>query len=247
MHEYSTLAEDFYVNMNLLTEMELPKNRETILNFFERVQKSYPSMRNFYTRDNGDFVLEEDKESGQQRWLTMEDRRICSGAINPGDPDEAMRQHNLVLELVPYMLTVSPIDCDAIDYAVAFDYPYRGNHDELVAEALGTGHCLEGLTEIPGSRILNYEPSIFFALDESCRLQARLWIETRTNPYQVRRGEYGDDPISVFFSVRQYGSLGPGAKFEDTLALLKEQCDDLLENYVIEQVLHPLAATIRTK
>lgn len=247
MHAYGTIADEYYINMNLLTEMELPKGRETILSFFERVQKSYPTMRKFYTRETGDFVLEEDKDSGQQRWLTMEPRRISSGFLNPSHPDVALEQHLLVLELVPYMLTVSPIDVDAIDYAMAFDFSYNGNHDALVAEALGTGHCLDGMMDIPGSRVINYEPSIFLSLDESCRLQARLWIETRTNPYQVRRGEYHDEPITVYFSIRQYGSLDVGSTFESTLRMLKEQCEEMLESNVIEQVLRPLAQAIATK
>lgn len=62
MNPYSSLCDDFYVNMNLGTEMELPTNRETVLHFFERIQKTYPTMRNFYCRDRGDFILEEDKD-----------------------------------------------------------------------------------------------------------------------------------------------------------------------------------------
>ena len=38
MTPYSSLADDFYVNMNLATEIELPAQRETILHYFERVQ-----------------------------------------------------------------------------------------------------------------------------------------------------------------------------------------------------------------
>ncbi len=121
MHLYSTLADDWNCNMNLSTEMQLPAGRETILGFFERVQKSYPSMRNFYTRENGDFVLEEDKEHGQQRWLSIEPRRICSGYLNPPSAEEAMEQHDLVLELIPYMLSVSQLDCEALDYVLGFD------------------------------------------------------------------------------------------------------------------------------
>ena len=51
MIDYSALADDFYVNLNLNTEMTLPAQRETVLGFFERVQKAYPTMRNFYTRE----------------------------------------------------------------------------------------------------------------------------------------------------------------------------------------------------
>ena len=187
MHQYSALADDFYCNMNLSTEMQLPNGRETVLSFLERLQKSFPSMRNFFQRDNGDFVLEEDKESGQQRWVAIEPRRVCSGALNPTSSDDAMAQHELVLELLPYMLSVSQLDCEALDYLVGFDFVYRGNHDELVADALGVSPSNESFVNIPGSKVLNFEPNVTIALEDSCRRQARLMIETRTNAYQVRR------------------------------------------------------------
>ena len=247
MHAYGSLADDYYINMNLNTEMKLPENRETILQFFERVQKTYPSMRNFYTRENGDFVLEEDKDQGQQRWLSLEPRRICSGFVNPDDPAAALEQHKLVLQLVPYMLTVSPLDCEALDYMMGFDFSYRGNHDALVAEALGTGTALDGLVDVPGAKVLNYEPSVTVSLDESCRMQARIMIETRTNAYQVRRDDYADDQISVYFTVRQYGSLHSDDSFEESLERLRQQSDHLLETYVIEHVLRPLAHAIAAK
>ena len=112
---YNTLADDFYINLNLNTEMQLPTARDTVLDFFGRVQKTYPSMRNFYTRENGDFVLEEDKDQGHQRWVSLEPRRVCSGYVNPPDMDSAFGQHDLVLQLVPFMLSVSPLDCEALD------------------------------------------------------------------------------------------------------------------------------------
>ena len=204
-------------------------------------------MRNFYTRENGDHVLEEDKDQGHQRWLTLEPRRICSGYINPEEIDEAFEQHKLVLELVPYMLSVSSLDCEALDYMMGFDFNYRGNHDELVAEALGTSSALEGLLEIPGRQVLNYEPTMTIALEDTCRRQARLMIETRTNAYQVRRGDYPEEHISVFFTVRQYGSLDSESSYEGTLAELRLQCESLLEKYVIDQVLRPLQQAISTK
>ena len=114
MNAFGSLADDFYINMNLSTEMQLPAGRETILGFFERVQKTYPTMRNFSTRENGDFVLEEDKDQGHQRWLSLEPRRICSGFLNPSTVEEATSQHELVLQLVPYMLSVSPLDCEGV-------------------------------------------------------------------------------------------------------------------------------------
>jgi hypothetical protein len=247
MADYSNLADDFYFNMNLNTEMALPAARETILGFFERVQKTYPTMRNFYTRESGDFVLEEDKEQGHYRWISIESRRVCSGYVNPPTIDAAIEQHKLVLELIPYMLSVSPLDCEALDCMMGFDFSYRGNHDALVAEALGAPPSLDGLVDIPNSQVINFEPSITIALDDACRLQARLMVETRTNAYHVRRGDFPEDQISVYFTLRQYGSLPPGISFEQTLEKLRDHNERLMSQFVVEQVLRPLAQAISAK
>lgn len=244
MLHYGNLADDYFVNMNLNTEMPLPSGRETVLDFFERVQKQHPSMRNFYTRDNGDFVLEEDKDKAMHRWLSIEGRRICSGCVNPTTTDEACEQHALVAQLVPYMLSVSPLDCEALDYMVGFDFNYRGNHDQLVAEVLGGGAMTQAFTRAPGTQVLNFEPAMTIALDESCRRQARLMVETRTSAYQVRRGDFADEPISVYFTVRQYGSLAADTSYEQTLHELRADCDRLLEEFVFDSILRPLAQAI---
>ncbi len=247
MDPFSDLADDYYINMNLNTEMTLPQQRETILSFFERIQKTYPTMRNFYTRETGDFVLEEDKEPGSYRWISIEPRRVCSGFVNPPDRESAMEQHKLVLELIPYMLSVSPLDCEALDFMLGFDFTYEGNHDELVADALGTSSALDGLTDIPDAQVINYEPAITVSLDDSCRLQARLMIETRTSAYHVRRGDYPKEQISVYFTTRKYGSLDAGATFDETLDVLSDQNERLLGESVVDEVLRPLKLAISTR
>jgi hypothetical protein len=247
MHRYSSLCDDFYVNMNLGTEMELPANRETVLHFFERVQKTYPSMRNFYCRERGDFVLEEDKDKGNYRWCTIEPRRVCSGQVNPETIEGALEQHRLVLELAPYLLSVSPLDCEALDLLYGFDFTYRGNHNQLVAEALGISPALERIAEIPGAIVINHEPSLTIALDDQCRSQFRLSVETRTNAYQVRTGDFPEEQLSVYVTARQYGSLGVEKTFVETLDRLGEICREMIENHVIEHVLDPLARTISLK
>ncbi|MBL9123724.1 MAG: hypothetical protein JNG90_08835 [Planctomycetaceae bacterium] len=247
MNRYATLSDDFYINMNLSTEMELPQNRETVLHYFEQIQKKYPSMRNFYTRDKGDFVLEEDKDRGQYRWATIEPRRVCSGQVNPVSADDALAQHQLVLELAPYMLSVSPLDCEALDLLFGFDFTYRGNHNQLVAEALGVSSAMEKMLEIPGVTAIGYEPSLTLALDEECRTQCRVSVETRTTPYQVRTGDFPEEQLSVYLTTRQYGSLGPNTTFVETLAHLAKVCQDMIDNYVAEHVLQPLARAIALK
>jgi len=247
MNPYSSLCDDFYVNMNLGTEMELPTSRETVLHFFERIQKTYPTMRNFYCRDRGDFILEEDKDQGTYRWCTIEPRRVCSGQVNPDAVADALNQHKLVLELAPYTLSVSPLDCEALDLLYGFDFTYRGNHNQLLVEALGVNPAMERIAEIPGATVISHEPMITVALDADCRLQFRLSVETRTNAYQVRMGEFPEEQLSVYVTARQYGSLGPERTYAETMDRLNELCLEMLEAHVIEHVLRPLARTIALK
>ncbi|MEX0867411.1 MAG: hypothetical protein WD030_08625 [Pirellulales bacterium] len=244
MNPFSSISDDFYINLTLSTEMELPSNREAVLHYFERVQKSYPSMRNFYSRDKSDFVLEEDKDRGQYRWASVEPRRICSGHVNAESIEAAMGQHQLVLELAPYALSVSPLDCEALDLLFGFDFTFRGNHNELIAEALGVPPAFEKLSEHAGATVINYEPSYTLALDEECRLQCRMSVETRTNAYQIRTGEFPEEQLSVYVTARQYGSLEPDMTYVGALERLNRLCGRMLEEHVIEQVLQPLARTI---
>ncbi|MBV8266769.1 MAG: hypothetical protein JO252_10630 [Planctomycetaceae bacterium] len=247
MNGYFNDADDFYVNMNLNTEMELPTNRDTVLHYFEQMKKRFPELRNFFTRDNGDLVLEGDKEQGSYRWLAIEPRRLCSGQVNPESLDDAYRQHELVLELAPHLLTISTLDCEALDVMYGFDFTYDGNHDEVVAEALGVGSGLEGLLEVPSGRVINYEPSITLALDESCRLQCRLALVTRTDAYQIRTGEFPEDQISIYFTVRQYWGTGPEQTFLDSFRRQREIGEEIVQRKVIPRVVRPLAQAIASR
>ncbi|HBU36596.1 MAG TPA: hypothetical protein DEB70_02210 [Planctomycetaceae bacterium] len=247
MNLYGSLADDMYMNVNLATEMELPGHRETVLHFFECVRKKFPTMRKFHARDKRDFVLEEDKEQGRYRWVAVEPRRFCSGHVNPASIEDALDQHRFLLDLAPVLLSMSPLDCEAIDVLFGFDFAFRGNHNSLLAEALGPGPALEGLGDVPGSKLINYEPSLTIAVDEECRTQVRVSTETRTNAFQVRTGEFAEEQLSVYVTARQYGSLEGGETYVDTVERLAQLGQEVIENCVVEQVLRPLARTIALK
>jgi len=247
MHIYSSLSDDFSSYCYLMTELPFPHNRETVLNFFEAVQKEFPSLRNFYARDTGEFVLEEDKNEDAYASVTLETRRLSCGRHNPVSWGEVDPLVERVLELTPYYLTLSPLDLDAVDVLFAFDLVYNGNHDAVVLEALGMAPWMEGLLHIAEAKILNYQPALTLGLDETYRLQCRLQIETRTTTYQVRTGEYHDEPISVYFTIRQYRQGEPIKNLPETYRRLREQGRELVEQYVIPQVVRPLAQAIGAK
>ena len=247
MTPYASLSDDFYINMNLATEMELPGQRETILHFFECVQKKYPTMRKFYCRDKRDFVLEEEKDRGRYRWAAVESKRLCSGQVNPPSLDAVLDQHRLVLELAPALLSISPLDCEALDLMFGFDFAFTGNHNALLAVALGVGPAMDRVAELPGGRVINYEPSLTISLDEDCRVQVRVSTETRTNAFQVRTGEFVEEQLSVYVTARQYGSLDPHTTYVEAIDRLALLAREVVDTCVVEQILRPLARTIALK
>jgi hypothetical protein len=247
MNPYGSLCDDFGVYVYLNTKMELPTTRETVLHFFESLRKTFPQMTDFECRESGEYVLEEDREQGSYRWVTLESRRLCSGYVNPPELEAADTQHQRILDVAPHHLGLDPLDCESMDVLFVFDFMYSGNHDEVVAEALGLHSNLENLLQLPGSRIINYEPSVMLSLDEQCRLQCRLSVETRTNAYQVRTGQFPEAPISVYFTVRQYWGRQPFDTFGESYQNQRRICQELVDNHIVPGVVKPLAQAIAAK
>lgn len=247
MHKYGALCDEFYVNMHLNTEMDLPQNRDSVLHFFGQIQKRFPKMGNFYTRERGEFCLEEEKEGGKYRWVSTEQRRLCSGSVNPESLEAAVAQHRQILELIPFELSVSHLDCESLNFTLGFDYTYRGNQNELLAEALGLAPAFDRLPESVNGSLLSYEPVVQFALDDECKTQCRVAFETRTTAYQVRSKEFGEDQISVYLTVRRFDSLSSEEHFGDELSRLAQLCEKLADEYLVENILQPLQKTIALK
>ncbi len=247
MNKYGAFCDEFYLNMHLATEMDLPKNREAVLHFFEQIQKRFPAMGNFYSRGPGEFFLEEEKQEGKYCWVSTEPKRLCSGSVNPETVESAIEQHKTVLSLIPYELSISHLDCESLNVTMGFDFNFRGNQNELLAEALGMVPALDKLNEESNGTILGYEPVIQIALEEDCRTQCRLAFETRTTAFQVRSGEYNEEQISVYLTLRRFDSLNSKEDFGEELVRLVTLAESTADNFLIENVLTPLKQTIALK
>lgn len=243
----AAFCDDFYINMRLGSQMPLPTQRETVLHFCEMLQKAFPGLTRFRSSDVGDVSLEEDRAGNSYRWMSIEHRRLCSGHVNPPGLVEAMRLHQLILELAPHQLGLSPLEIDYLDVLFGFDLDFTGNHDEIIAESLLSDSPLLCLNEIPGTKPMDIQPSITVALSEDCRLQARLEVVTRTNSYQVRTGEYTEEAISVYLIVRRYWGDRPRKPMEKLVMDLAMKGQELCESYIVPRILKPIAAAISSR
>ncbi len=241
---FSSLCDSFYVDMYVNTELELPGQRDTVLPFFEQIQKRYPSMGSFYRGENNSYCLEEGRSSGQYRWASLEADRIGSGIVNPSGLEDAYSQDRFILEMLPYMLSVSHLDIDSLDVTFAMDFDCAHDHDEVIAEAVGASR-LDCLRDMPGARAIDFSPAMVVALCDDCRTQARLSIESRTSIYDPdKQRETLDEAITLSFTIRQYPS--PSEKF-DTLNSFVNQCrlvEELTAEKVVPNLVQPLINAI---
>jgi hypothetical protein len=242
---FSSFCDDFYINMNLNTELELPTERDIILHFFERIQKQFPTMNSFYQRDSGEYCLDEDREAGSYRWVTIERDRICSGYVNPDSIQAADEQHRLILDLLPYHLGVNNLDMDSLDVLFGMDFDYQGNHDEILAEAIFRDTPFVCLLDLPHTRPLGFDPAILVSLSEDCRLQARIAFESRTGAYQLRTGKFKEeDQLSLYLSIRQYPD--PSVKFSSVDSYNRQchLCEELMTDKIIPNFVYPITNAI---
>jgi hypothetical protein len=246
-NRYSSLCDDFYLDMFVNTEIDLSLQSDTILSFFERIQKQYPTMGCFARQENSEYCLEEEHKSGQYRWVALEADRVSSGIVNPSELAEVYSQDKFVLGLIPYMLGISHLDVDSLDVTYAMDFFCSGNHDQIIAEALGSS-AFNCLLDIPLAKAIDHSPEIVVSLSEDNRTQARISVESRTSIFDPDKPPQTlEEAISLSFTVRQY--RWASGTF-DTIESFDRQCmlaDELMADKIVPNLVHPLINVIAQK
>ncbi len=245
---YSSLCDDFYIDMYINTKLELPTQRDTILVFFERIQKQFPSMGYFYRGENDEYYLEEERDTGHYRWVALESDRIGSGITNPSSFQDAYNQDIMVLEFVPHMLGISHLDIDPLDVSFAMDFECAGNHDEVIAEALFGSTAFGCLLDLPAAKPIVFSPGVVVAFSEDNRTQVRISVESRTSIFHPgKKRQNPGQPISLSVTIRQYPQIP--RKF-DAVESFKNQCalaQDLMDEKIVPNFVHPLYNVIAQK
>ncbi len=133
---YNAFCDDFYVNLRLGSQLNLPHSRETLLHFFERDAERIPAMARLRKADNGELNLEEDRSQSVYRWASVEPKRLAAGHVNPATIEEAAPAStpDAPARAVTH-LGISPVEIDYLDILFGFDLSFTGNHDEIIADS----------------------------------------------------------------------------------------------------------------
>ena len=176
----------------------------------------------------------------------LETGRVAHATLLCGPPQ--IGKTRLALRLAEELAGAQPA---AFEHGIFFVplAPFRTAEGVVpaVAEALGVIPAYEKMLEVPGATVIANEPTLQLALDDDCRIQCRFSIETRTSAYNVRTGDYPEEQLSVYLTARRYGSLDPGESFGQAMERLSEICRDMVDGYLVDQVLRPLQQAIAIK
>jgi hypothetical protein len=245
---YCSLCDEFYVDMYINTKLDLTVQRDTVLAFFERVQKSFPTMANFYRRGSNEYYLEENRDIGRYRWLCLETDRIGSGMVNPPRFEDVCCMDRLILDIVPFMLGISHLDVYSLDVTFAMDFDFIGNQDEIIAEALFNTSAFSYLLDLPNARPISFSPSIVVALSEDERTQARVSIESRTdvfNPNDKQSNQ--DNAISLYLTIRQYPYPSASFDTQKSFEIQFQLAEELMADKIVPYIVQPLSEKISQK
>lgn len=244
-----TVCDDFYVTSRLFLKLEMDLDRETVLHFFDRIRKEYPSLCKLRTRDGGTLVLEEEADDrGCRRWLRLDRSSLRFGHFGPPDIDDVRKFGDLILTQAPYHLTFSDIDFDHLELNYGFDLEYRGNHDQLVAETLlGEQAASRFLFGEDAVHVIDVQPYFGIALTPGCDMQAYVEVKSRTTTFEVRNTAFETQPISVFLTVRKYWGIDHSPSLADALSALFDAADEQATDMVVPHFVNPLAVAIASR
>ena len=240
---YAALCTDFYVNLKLGMKMDLPHERQTVLDLFDRVKKECPGLERF-RRFRGELALESGDRDGKSQWLALRRNTVRAGCVNPLDLSVAYKMHKAILEITPFYLSISPLDVDYLEVLFGFDLEAQGNHNAIVHDALLSGTFIGDLVDPNSTTPIDVQPLLGGALNEAMDLQVYYEVKTRTTPRQIKDKEFGDEPISVYVTLRKYSPCDNikdlPASFDD----LAGRAERLTERKVLPKLISPLREAI---
>ena len=236
---FRVLCSDFYINQKLNVKLDLPRNRETALDLFERLRREFPEMDSF-RRHKDELALESPTRDVPHRWTAVRSSNVRSGVVNPEHEEQAYGLHRTILEVVPYYLSISALDIEYLELLYGFDLAASGSHDRIVADALLSGSPLASLTDLPGGRLMEFQPLLGSLLADDGEIEAHFEVKTRSG---LR--EHGNaEPISVYLTLRQYEPVREISQLVERFEAFAEKGQEIVAERVVPGLLQPIKETI---
>lgn len=234
------LVSDVYVNLKLSLKLDLPKERESVPEFFDRVRRQYPTMAEL-KRYRDELALETSGGSDEPyRWLAVRSKSIRSGVVNPDAWENAHALHEHVLEVAPYFLSISSLDIESVEVLFGVDLLSAGNHDEVVFDALVAGTPLANLMD-SDARVSDCQPVLSWTVGVGAGVEVQYEVKTRLHG---RGSSDQPEPLSVYLTCRHSGAVSELSELVRVYRSLSALGERLVSDRVIPHLVMPIRDSI---
>ena len=240
---FGALCTDFYINQKLSLKMDLPSERETILHLFDQTRRVFPDMDRF-RRFDGEVLLESGRRDATYQWLSLRRNSVRSGFVNPDEMNEAYSFHQKLLKVMPYHLTISPLDIDHMEMTFGFDLECKGNHDEVVYEALYGDSPVGSMLRIADSKPMDVQPIFGLKLPGEFNTQVFFEVRTRRRNRRGGAGRFRHEPISLYLFVRRFNPVESIDDLPRVFQQLAQHAEELATDHLVPSLLTPISRRI---
>jgi hypothetical protein len=245
-------CDQMYHGTRIFLKLDLAPDQESVLHFFDRLQREYPRMQRMRRREDGSLLLEEgsleERAIEGRRWVRLDHGTVRFGYLNPPDHAACQQFAAFFLEQAPSHLTLSNLNIERLEVVYGFDMEYAGNHDQLVAETFFADHPFgQFVMGDEAAHSIECEPYFGIALNNRCDVQASLEIKSRTTSFETRTGQYEPEMVSVHLTGRQYCVSEAGSDLLTVHQALDRLALDLAISKAVPLIVNPLALAIASR
>ena len=125
-----------------------------------------------------------------------------------------------------------------------FDLQAPGNHDAIVYDALIADSPLGRLLSFPGATPVDCQPVVGAALGSGGGVEAHFEVKTRSTRALPGDNAGGEEPISVYMTLRKNGPVSDLKGLARVLGELSCRGEELVESQAIPNLLMPIRESI---
>lgn len=232
---------DPVLNFGIKAAQAIDLESQNVLRFAERITELVPELdRVEHERDEAIFRLAQRKSSDVLREIEITANGIQC-ATNPRQSlAEQRRFLNNVAEAAE-ALALSPFQVSVVDFKTIYRVFHRGNHHQLMIDALWTNSPLASFAsklEIP---LFNLDLSMMFEPEQREELVGLIRFQPQTDLREIKSGAYDGDSIDIVCALARIQGFRKGLLFTAILAELQKIWDDGAKSRVEEFLVEPLS------
>lgn len=241
---FRSVCSDFYVNQKLELKLDNPRERQPVLELFDRLRRQHPELDQLRQYQD-ELALESVPGTPEQKWIAVRDKSVRSGCVNCDRMIDAYTFHQQILELSPFFLSINPLDVQYVELLIGFDLLAPGNHNEIVRDAFFAEGPLAGLMNEPSELAIDIQPAFGLITRDETNIEVHFEVKTRN----ARANGLSPDalmlePISVYITARKTGSVSRVQDLATLGATLARRAEQIVTMRAVPHLIEPLRRAI---